>query len=138
MTAKSKTQDVLAKIVEILVREYQPEKIVLFGSYAYGTPDEESDIDLLIVKKTAKSFFQRLFEVQQLVSEIRRGYAFDPIVFSPAEIENRLEIGDHFIEEILEKGIVIYGNCSPSSANVTTNFRSKTLGLPEIKRIDVQ
>lgn len=109
MAAESKTQDVITKMVDVLVREYQPEKIVLFGSHAYGTPDAESDIDLLIVKDTPTPFFQRLFEVRSLVSEIRRGYAFDPIVLSPDEIENRLQLGDQFIEEILGKGVMMYG-----------------------------
>lgn len=108
MNSTSKSQSIIAKIVDILVREYQPEKIVLFGSYAYGTQDEESDIDLLIVKKTTRPFFQRLFEVRRLVSDARRGFAFDPIVLSPGEIEDRLQHGDKFIEEIFKKGILMY------------------------------
>lgn len=68
MDGKSKIEDVLTKTVEIIARGYQAEKIVLFGSYAYGTADEESDIDLLIVKQTDKPFFQRMFEVRRLIS----------------------------------------------------------------------
>ena len=108
MNADSKAQDVLAKTVQVIAQKYQPEEIVLFGSYAYGTPDTESDIDLLIVKKTEKPFFQRLFDVRRLVSEVRRGYAFDFIVLSPGELENRLQRGDQFIKEIFNKGVVMY------------------------------
>ena len=108
MNADAKAQDVLAKTVQVIAQEYQPEEIVLFGSYAYGTPDTESDIDLLIVKKTEKPFFQRLFEVQRIVSEVCRGYALEPIVLSPGEIEERLQLGDQFIKEILTKGVVMY------------------------------
>ena len=43
MSVESKTPEVLSKMVDVLVREYQPEKIVLFGSYAYGTPHADSD-----------------------------------------------------------------------------------------------
>ncbi|MCH8295010.1 nucleotidyltransferase domain-containing protein [Candidatus Poribacteria bacterium] len=108
MNADAKAQDVLAKTVQVIAQKYQPEEIVLFGSYAYGTPDAESDIDLLIVKKTEKPFFQRLFEVQRIVSEVCRGYALEPIVLSPGEIEERLQLGDQFIKEILTKGVVMY------------------------------
>lgn len=108
MNAKSKTPDVLSRMVDVLVREYQPEKIVLFGSYAYGTPHADSDFDILIVKDSPQPFFQRLFEVRRLVSEVRHGYAFDFIVLSPVEIEERLQRGNQFIKEILERGVVMY------------------------------
>ncbi len=108
MNADAKAQDVLAKTVQVIAQKYQPEEIVLFGSYAYGTPNAESDIDLLIVKKTEKPFFQRLFEVQRIVSEVCRGYALEPIVLSPGEIEERLRRGDQFIKEIFNKGVVMY------------------------------
>ena len=108
MDGKSKIEDVLTKTVEIIARDYQAEKIVLFGSYAYGSADEESDVDLLIVKETDKPFFQRLFEVQRLVSETRRGYGFYFIVLYPTEVKERLEIGDQFIKEILTQGVVMY------------------------------
>jgi uncharacterized protein len=105
---ESAVQNMISKTVNLIAQEYQPKKIVLFGSYAYGTPDAESDIDLLIIKETDTPFFQRLFEVQRLVSDVRRGYAFDPIVLSPREVKERLRRGDQFIKEILQKGVVMY------------------------------
>ena len=99
---------IVTKMAELLVKEYEPEKIILFGSYAYGQPDEESDIDLLIVVKTSLPFFKRLAEVRRITSTIRRGYAFEPLVLTPDELEGRLKMGDQFFEEIITKGDVLY------------------------------
>ena len=106
---KSKTQNVVREIVNALIREYQPKKIILFGSYAYGIPNEESDIDLLIVKETSLPFFKRLAEVRKLVSPLRRGYPFEPLVLTPLELKKRMEMKDQFFEEIIKKGRVMYG-----------------------------
>lgn len=51
MTAGRKTRKTILKMVEKIIKEYQPKKIILFGSYAYGEPTEDSDVDLLIVSK---------------------------------------------------------------------------------------
>jgi predicted nucleotidyltransferase len=101
-------QPLLKKIVEILVAEYQPERITLFGSYAYGEPDTASDIDLLILKKTDKSFPKRWAEVSELAAEIVGTIPFSPLVLTPTELEERCAKGDQFFEEILTKGRVLY------------------------------
>jgi len=98
----------IQNIVQTLVCQYQPEKIILFGSYAYGQPNGQSDIDLLIVKNTAQPFHKRWAEVCHLVSELRRGIPFSPFVITPGELESRLDLGDPFFQEILEKGEVLY------------------------------
>ena len=61
----------IEEITQALVTAYAPERIVLFGSHAYGTPDEGSDIDLLIIKDTAERFLDRLFTVQRLIDGLR-------------------------------------------------------------------
>ena len=99
---------VIERLTEVIARKYKPEKIILFGSHAYGEPHEESDIDLLIIKKTRKGFFDRLYDVRRISSEARRGYAFEPVVLTPAEVNKRLRAGDQFIDEILAKGEVLY------------------------------
>ena len=104
-----KVKKIIQKIADTIVKEYHPEKIILFGSYAYGKPNEDADIDFLIVKETKKSFYQRLQEVRDVVSKARKGYAFEPIVLTPKELEKRLKIGDQFFKEILAKGKVLYG-----------------------------
>lgn len=98
----------LSRIVEILRAKYQPEKIILFGSYAYGQPDQASDIDLLILKETEQSFPKRWAEVCELVGDIVGTIPFSPIVITPAELEERRTRGDQFLEEILTRGRVLY------------------------------
>lgn len=100
--------DIITAIVERLVERYQPERIVLFGSYASGQPHADSDIDLLIVKRTNQPFYQRLTAVRQIVSDVRRGHAFEPLVLTPDELDARLSRGDQFIEEIVTHGTPLH------------------------------
>jgi len=99
---------ILDNIVSRLKRDYDPEQIILYGSYAYGNPTEESDIDLLIVKDTRESVLARWMRVRKLVSDLRKGFAFSPIIITPSELKNRLGKGDPFFEEILRRGKKLY------------------------------
>lgn len=81
---------------------------MLFGSCAVGRQKAESDIDLLIVKQTAQPFYSRLAAVRRIVSSIRAGVPFDPIVVTPRELARRLEMGDQFLGGILRSGKVLY------------------------------
>ena len=103
-----KTTDVINRLATVIAKKYRPEKIILFGSYAYGKPDEESDIDLLIVKETNRPFFERLYEVRRIASDVRRGYPFEPGVMTPRELKERLKISDQFFEDVLTRGKVLY------------------------------
>ena len=98
----------LGKIVKQIVNFYKPQKIILFGSYAHGHVHADSDLDLLIIKKTSKRFLDRLANVRRIVSDPQRSIPFAPIVVTPAEIEKRLAIGDQFIEEIINRGRILY------------------------------
>ena len=98
----------LRKIVQVLVTEYQPERIILFGSYAYGEPHVASDIDLLILKETDKSFPKRWAEVCELAADILETTPFSPLVLTPTELKQRRAKGDQFFEEILTEGKVLY------------------------------
>jgi predicted nucleotidyltransferase len=98
---------ILDEIVEKLKAGYQPEKIVLYGSYAYGTPDEGSDIDLLVVKRTDAAPFDRRVAVRRIV-DLRAPIPFESIVVTPDELAGRLGMGDPFFEEIMQKGKVLY------------------------------
>ncbi len=109
MKRSTKIKAELDKIVRRVVDSYQPEKIILFGSYAYGEPDEDSDLDLLIIKKTSERFIDRLMTVRKIVSDPKRSVPFEPVVLTPDELKQRLAIGDQFIEEIVNKGKMLYG-----------------------------
>lgn len=101
-----KLYDELLRIVTKLVAEYQPEKIILFGSLAQGKVHKESDIDLVIIKKTKKRFWDRQKEVSQLFWSQA---ACDFLVYTPEEWEQASNDGrPFFTEEIQEKGKVVY------------------------------
>ena len=102
------TKTELDKIVRRVVDVYRPEKIILFGSYAYGRPSADSDLDLLIIKKTSERFIDRWTNVRKIVSDPKRSIPFEPLVLTPQEVKERLAIGDQFIEEIITKGEVVY------------------------------
>ena len=105
---KRQAKQVIERMVDKLAREYRPERVVLFGSYAYGTPDEESDIDLLIIKNTPEAFIDRWETVRRILSDPKRRTPLETLILTPEEVSQRLEIGDQFIMEILEKGKVLY------------------------------
>ena len=105
---EGEVKTVLSEIVERLKSEYKPQRIILFGSYAYGKPREGSDIDLLILKNTRKRKVDRFVEVKRIIYNPNRKIPVSPLVYTPKELEERLRIGDDFIKEIIQKGIVLY------------------------------
>ena len=108
MNERGDARAVIQKIVQTLVAGYLPQKIILFGSYAYGQPDLDSDIDLLIIKATEEGFLERLHTVRRVTVGTHPSVPFDPIVLTPAELADRLEAGDQFLKEIVDRGEVLY------------------------------
>ncbi|MDE0013500.1 MAG: HEPN domain-containing protein [Candidatus Poribacteria bacterium] len=98
-------QDIQAACDDI-VREFAPLQVILFGSYAYGTPTESSDVDLLVVMPTPKS--ERHHRVVEVSQRIPRRFNIDLLVRSPEEVAYRLSHNDWFLREITEKGEVLY------------------------------
>lgn len=100
-------QEIQATCADI-VREFAPLQVILFGSYAYGTPTEYSDVDLLVVMDIPKSeFSNKAVEIQQ---HIPRRFSMDLLVRSPKEIAYRLSYNDWFLREITEKGELLHGS----------------------------
>ena len=96
------------KILDRVVQALQacgPEKIYLFGSWARGEEDELSDLDLIVIKETEASFFNRLQEVSGMLPE---GAAADVLVYTPGEFREMTERGNAFVEMILEEGKLLY------------------------------
>lgn len=108
MVTDKRIRKVILDIAERIKKNYNPDKIILFGSYAYGKPTRDSDIDMLIVKETKKRSMDRWFTLKKLCQDPNRGIPFSPLVFTPKELDYRLSLGDQFIEEILEKGQILY------------------------------
>ena len=109
MCAVADVQQTLQRILRRLVEGYQPRQVILFGSLAYGRSDEDSDIDLLIIKETSETPLERRVRVRQLVSEPGRRIPVSPLVLTPAELAHRLSLGDPFYQEIMARGKVLYG-----------------------------
>lgn len=99
---------IIQSILQKLITEDAPQKVILFGSYAYGAPGSDSDIDLLIIKETSDRFIDRWVTVQRILTGIHRGLPVETLVLTPQELEKRLAIGDQFIAEIVEKGKILY------------------------------
>ena len=108
MIKDRKSRKLILKIVDQIKTEYEPEKIILYGSYAYGKPTEDSDIDLFIVKETDKRRVDRFVEVKRLIYEPGRRISILPLVYTPKEVQERLALGDGFVEEVLTRGEVLY------------------------------
>lgn len=108
MNAEAKVKDTILEIANKIRREYQPDKVILFGSYAYGQPDRDSDIDLLIIKDTLDRPIDRRVAVTRIASDPKRLIPLEVIVLTPEELRGRLQIGDQFLREILGKGEVLY------------------------------
>ena len=108
MVTVKEADGVIKRILEKLIAVYQPQKVILFGSYAYGTPGPGSDIDLLVVKDTSDRFVDRCFAARRAVSSPSRKIALEILVLTPEEVSKQLTIGDQFIGEIINKGQVLY------------------------------
>ena len=100
------TKTLLAGIVQRIVEKFRAEKIVLFGSYAKGTPNRDSDVDLLVVMDSMEPMSQRIRCVTEVAKV--RFLPMDIVVRTPAEMDERLAKGDFFIADILSTGKVLY------------------------------
>lgn len=87
------------------LKRYNPEKIILFGSYAHGKPTQNSDVDLLVIKKTADPFLERQKKVHLL---LRTTTPVDVFVFTPEEFEHAKK-NNLLIREATKSGKLIYG-----------------------------
>jgi uncharacterized protein len=100
------TDEILAEIVRRIVEKFDPEKIILFGSYAYGRPHQDSDVDLFVVMESSQRQVEREVAVSLLI--LPRPFPIDVIVRTPEEVEQAIKKGDYFVREILSKGRILY------------------------------
>ena len=108
MMAVEPVQRTIEQIAQRLIESYPPQRIILFGSMAYGEPRDDSDIDLLVVKETAESPLERRLRVRRLVADPHRRIPFSPFVLTPDELARRLAAGDAFYQEIVRRWKVLY------------------------------
>jgi predicted nucleotidyltransferase len=100
------TEEALGEIVHRLVSALHPQKIILFGSYVYGTPSDDSDVDLLIILDTQARPVDRYVSVSRLLRP--RPFPLDLLVKTPDEIAQAVAQGDDFISDIVTQGRVLY------------------------------
>jgi predicted nucleotidyltransferase len=89
-----------------IVQQFAPLRVILFGSYAYGTPTEDSDVDLLVIMDIPEEQTRR--QAVTIRQRIPRRFRMDLLVRSPGEIAFRVAHNDWFLREILERGQVLY------------------------------
>ena len=107
-SASPVTPALLSEIAQKVVQAFRPKNIILFGSYAYGKPTSDSDLDLLIVMESRDRPAERIRKVSDLFDP--RPLPMDFIVLTPSEMRHRLSGFDPFLEEVLEKGQRLYGS----------------------------
>jgi uncharacterized protein len=103
---------IASKRVELLVREivknFRPQRIVLFGSQARGDADKDSDFDLLIIAPSDKPRWQRTAPVYKVLAG--SGIPKDIVWWTPEEVSEWQEVKSHFISTVLREGVVLYEN----------------------------
>ncbi|NJD56322.1 MAG: nucleotidyltransferase domain-containing protein [Nitrospirae bacterium] len=103
--SKAKVLREIDKIKKSIVEKYSPEKIILFGSYAYGRPDRESDVDFLVVMPFSG---KAVYKTVEILESVRPSIPVDLIVRTPRQVEKRLAQNDFFLREIFKRGKVLY------------------------------
>jgi predicted nucleotidyltransferase len=99
----------IRRYARAIAERFHPDKIILFGSYAYGTPTPDSDVDLLVVMPTRSQLDQPAWIDDALEGEgIEPGFPMDLLVRTPRVLEQRLRWGDWFLREIVTRGKVLY------------------------------
>ncbi len=103
MKIKEELEDIIRQIIE----KYKPTMIILFGSASSGRFNEDSDIDLLVIKKeTPHLGRERAREIRRL---LKKNLPVDFFIYRPEEFDERVRLGDPFIKNILKEGKVLYG-----------------------------
>ena len=100
------TDALLSEMVSKIVKHFHPDKVILFGSRAWGEPTRESDLDILVVMDVDGSPIRKASEISRIVRP--RFLPMDIIVRTADEIEHRIGIGDTFIKRIMNHGKVLY------------------------------
>jgi predicted nucleotidyltransferase len=110
---------VIRRFARAVAERFQPDKIILFGSYAYGTPHADSDVDILVVMPARNQHDQAV----KIRWDVPAPFPMDLIVRTPKNLKWRLEEGDWFLREIMSNGIILY---EKADAGVGKEGRSRS------------
>jgi uncharacterized protein len=97
--------DTIRDFAQRLAGEFEPERIILFGSHASGTPRPDSDVDLFVVMRFQGSSLRQSVE---MLRRLNPPFAVDLVVRTPQELEWRLQQGDFFMQDVVRWGTVLY------------------------------
>jgi len=102
---KKISKQAIAEFSRQIAQQFHPHKVILFGSYAYGKPTRDSDVDILVILPFEGRNPKKATEIWLAT---RPPFPVDLMVRKPEEVKQRLALGDFFIKEIIEKGVVLY------------------------------
>jgi uncharacterized protein len=108
----------ITQLIQQIVAIAQPEKIILFGSYAYGQPDEDSDLDIMVILPFEGHWAYKAVEIRQQLPIAN--FSLDLLTRTPQQVQTRLAIGDPFMQSIIQEGKVLYEAAAPPSSEYTT------------------
>jgi len=94
----------IRQYVKRIVDRFHPQKVILFGSHAYGQPHADSDVDLLVIMP-ARSMIDMAVRIRLAFDS---PFPMDLLVFTPDYLDKRLRLGDWFVREVLEKGLILH------------------------------
>jgi uncharacterized protein len=99
------TLDQIQAFSQQIAEKFQPDRIILFGSYAYGQPTPDSDVDLLVILPFEDLPVYKAIEIRRAV---KSPFPLDLMARTAEQIQQRLDMGDFFIQDIVQKGHVLY------------------------------
>jgi predicted nucleotidyltransferase len=97
--------DEIREVAERIGREFRPHKVILFGSYALGTPTADSDVDFLVIMPCRGN---PVYKSVEIALKAHPRFPMDLLVRTPREVRKRLAWNDGFIRHVMEKGKVLY------------------------------
>ena len=104
------SQEKILSLSESIVREFRPECVILFGSYAYGTATKDSDVDLLVVLPFEGKAAHKALEI---IRKVKPRIPLDLLVRTPEQVRERIANNDWFMREVFEKGRRLYESDHP-------------------------
>ncbi len=93
-----------------IAEEFRPDRIILFGSYAYGKPTVDSDVDLLVILPFSGKAVRKAIEIRE---RIKADIPIELLVRTPEQVAERIAMNDLFMREIVEKGRTLYEENHP-------------------------
>ena len=95
----------IKNLCQQIVEGFNPQKIILFGSHAYGKPNADSDVDLLVIMPFEGRNSQKAIEIRR---KIKTSVPLDLLVRTTEQVKERIAMEDFFMREITEKGKILY------------------------------